>query len=398
MKPPKIDFVLSVVRKHYPTLESSVRIMLAVFGSMAFKDRTKPLSLIFETPSGYGKTTVLQMAFPLKGSELKKVVYRSDKFTPKAFVSHAANVTRDDLKKTVDLLPKIEGKVLVTKELAPLFRGEKNQLLDTFSILIPILDGKGFTSDSGVHGQRGYDRPIVFNWLGATTPLPKQTHKLMSQLGTRLLFWEVPVKHPTSAELLAYAQGSGASGAEGECQTAVNDFLSAFFTTHHPASVPYDLIRISRSSAQELARAATLIATCRAEITHEREGGWKPVGAGTPEGPWKVVDYLRDLARGHALLCGRERLAGEDTALALQVAVSSIPIHLRPLVKELRQHGRVSSTRAEKLCGASRPTARNYLQELSLLGIGRRTKGSPKSNVPDAVNLSPKFGWLRQGP
>jgi len=121
----------------------------------------------------------------------RPVRYRSDKFTPKAFVTHAANIKKDELAQ-IDLLPKLNGKVLLTKELAPLFRGREEDLKDNFSILISVLDGKGFTSDSGTHGRRGYSEPVLFNWIGATTPLPPSTHRLMSQLGTRLCFTSFP--------------------------------------------------------------------------------------------------------------------------------------------------------------------------------------------------------------
>jgi hypothetical protein len=57
------------------------------------------------------------MLFPYKSSDdktsiLEDQIYRSDKFTPKAFVSHAANKKKGELEKN-DLLPKLKNKVLV---------------------------------------------------------------------------------------------------------------------------------------------------------------------------------------------------------------------------------------------------------------------------------------------
>ena len=42
--------------------------------------------------------------------------------------------------KEIDLLPKIELKLLITKELAPIFRGRQDELIDRFSILISVLE------------------------------------------------------------------------------------------------------------------------------------------------------------------------------------------------------------------------------------------------------------------
>jgi hypothetical protein len=234
------------------------------------------------------------MTFPLAVKDEEKgvnqYIYRSDKFTPKSFVSHAASVKAEKLSE-VDLLPRLENKVLVTKELAPLFRGRQEELQDNFSTLISVLDGKGFTSDSGMRGRRGYERSILFNWLGATTPLPASTHRLMSQLGTRLLFYEVPAQQPTEEELLIYAAEDGASTAEIECQKAVNDFLIGFFTKHCLGSVPPESIAIPRALLLELIRWARFLVQGLAEIKYEKDyGDWLPVATGQPEGPWKVVN------------------------------------------------------------------------------------------------------------
>src|SRR5579859_7212655 len=59
-----IQAVDDIVRRYYPSLVGTVHAALAVIGAMALKGRTKPLSLIFETASGYGKTASLQMTFP----------------------------------------------------------------------------------------------------------------------------------------------------------------------------------------------------------------------------------------------------------------------------------------------------------------------------------------------
>lgn len=202
-----LERVKRLVRAHYNGLLPAVECGLAVFGTMPLSGRTRPLSVIFETTSGYGKSAVTQMFFPLAGTGLDKYAYRCDKFTPKAFVSHAANVSKDKLSE-IDLLPQLRNKVLVTKELAPIFRGRDDELKETFSILIAVLDGKGFSSNSGVQGKRGYEENIVFNWLGATTPLRRDTHRLMYQLGTSV------VERPSSTYCVPTGSLTGAGAAQ----------------------------------------------------------------------------------------------------------------------------------------------------------------------------------------
>src|SRR5262249_46238856 len=100
-------------------------------------------------------------------------------------------------------------------------------------------------------------------------------------------------------------------------------------------------------------------------------------------------------ARGHALICGRQAIDDSDVALVSHVAISSIPGHLRPLVRALRD-GTVSSTDARRVCAVSAPTARNYLKQLQLLGIANVAVGSPKSNEPDTAALAGPYAWMRR--
>lgn len=391
-----------IVSKHYPALLETVHACLSVCVTMSLKGKTKPLSLILETPSGYGKTAVLQMFFPraytVQGKAtlpLEKYIYRSDKFTPKSFVTHAANVKKTELAK-IDLLPKLKGKILITKELAPIFRGRETEMQDNFSILISILDGKGFTSDSGSQGTRGYKEAIVFNWLGATTPLPAKTHRLMSQLGTRLLFYEVPVSEPTEEELLAYAQKNEAGTAEAECNIVVEKFLREFFNKHPIGSIDQESIVFPEDLLRQLIKWAKFLVKARSEVKYDKtDSEWEPIAALPPEGSWKVINYFKELAIGHALIHGRMEVDASDLELVAHVAISSVPGHLRKVIKQLRVKDSLTSTLGEKLCAVSRPTIRKYFRELEVLGIVELTTGDDIASTPHVVTLTSEYEWLR---
>jgi hypothetical protein len=393
-EPYSIEKVKDTVEKYYPALVPAVMAELAVFGAMALANRTKPLSLIFEGSSGAGKTAVVQMVFPVH-KQLNLYMYRTDKFTPQAFVSHAANKQEFELRDQ-DLLPKLKKKVLVTKELAPIFRGRTEDLTNNFAMLISVLDGSGFTSDSGMRGQRGYQETIVFNWIGATTPIPRETHKLMSQLGTRLLFYEAPDIEPNLEQLLEYAKQDNSSKAETACAKAVNDFLLEFFQRNGVGTKKPEKIIISDGFLREMVNWGQLLVKGRAEVRYEKEeqSGYEPIAALKSEAPWRVIGYFKDLARGHALIHGRAEVNESDLELIAHVAISSIPGHLRPVVKALRKETVVNSTHCAALCRVSKPTARNYLKELSLLGIADLTKGSRERNLADEISLSESFRWL----
>jgi hypothetical protein len=287
----------------------------------------------------------------------------------------------------LDMLPRLENKVLITKELAPILRGRVEELQENFSILISVMDGKGFISDSGMHGRRGYDRPILFNWIGATTPLPASTHRLMSQLGTRLLFFEVPAKPPTLEELKAYLHNNDPEAAERECQQKMNSFLAAFFSKHAIASIDPAEFRFPGELEDQLVRWVSFLVSSRAEVRFEDE---EPIAALPTEGPMEGAE--QQLVLGHALIHGRQIIDNSDIDFIAEIAISSTPGHIRSIIRALRTTPAVDTATAMRLCGVSRPTARKYLTELGVLGIVSLTKGESDTYI---VTLTEGYDWLR---
>ena len=395
-----IDEVKAQISHHYKELLQAVLALLAVCVTMALKGRTKPLSLMFEGGSGTGKTAVVQMLFASDELNMSAFIYRSDKFTPKSFVTHAANRKKSELA-GIDMLPQLKNKVLLCKELAPIFRGREEEMRENFSTLISVLDGKGFASNSGMCGKRGYEKAILFNWIGATTPLPDSTHRLMYQLGTRILFFEVDSAELTDDDLMEYAKTGDADGAEWACGDIVKYFLLGFFEQHPVASIPLESIAIPEPMMKQLVRWARFVCKGRTEVKWDRPGkgekggsNWTPIAAMKPEKPYKVYNYLKEIAMGHALIHERREITQADVDLVAHVAISSIPGHLRPLIRELQTKAEVTSTQATALCRVSRQTARMYLLELSLLGIVNLTKGLEKTEQPDTIKLADDYCWL----
>lgn len=284
----------------------------------------------------------------------------------------------------------------MTKELAPIFGAREDELRENIATLISILDGEGYISDSGMRGRRGYEEAILFNWIGATTPIKQRVHRLMAQLGTRLLFYEVPVIELTDDELLAYATNGRADEGASLCNKAVNEFLSTFFEFNPVGMIPPESIVFPSSLLRELTHCAKLLVKGRAEVISENDkGNWKPVSAAQSEGIWRVVDYFKELARGHALIAGRTEIDESDIGLITHVAISSISGHLRPIIKYLREYEELTSVECERLCRVSRPTARKRLREVELLGIAIRREGSAQTNESDTVRLADEFLWLK---
>jgi hypothetical protein len=131
-------------------------IALSVCATLLLEENTNPIALILVGGPSSSKTTVADLFAD------HKVAYVSDNFTPASFVSHAANVTSKNLEK-VDLLPRIKHKLLVTPELAPIFRGKDDELASRFSTITRVLDGHGLMTDSGEPTVSGATEETIYS-------------------------------------------------------------------------------------------------------------------------------------------------------------------------------------------------------------------------------------------
>jgi hypothetical protein len=175
------------------------------------------------------------------------------------------------------------------------------------------------------------------------------------------------------------------------------DFLVQYYKEHPVDSADPKSIEFPQPLLKELIRWATFLTRARAEL--KWDDGAKdsvPIAANPPEAPFKVVTYFKDIACGNALVNGRSKVNRSDIDLIGEVAISSIPGHLRPIIRELRRTDVVETDRVVKLCRVTAPTARNYLRELALLGIAELDKGSSGGGTSDHIVLSTKYEWLKR--
>ena len=339
--------------------------------------------------SGRGKSLTIRLLNPDREST-RALLERVDDFTPASFVSHAANRNEKQLGK-IDLLPRIKDKVMLTKELAPLFRDEEKELRQNFARLTAVLDGEGYKTQSGTHGMRGYEGRYVFNWIGATTPIPARTYQVMAQLGNRTLFYEVAGAESTEEELIEFAENYETNDTVQACRKLVNDFIEAHFERYPAESVDPRKVDLAREAQQELVRYAKLIAKGRMEVSEDEPG--------LPEDPRRIVLLLQTLARGLALANDRFEVKSSDLDILRHVAFSSIPSKRRDLLRALlAAGGRMDAKQVEEALNVSRPTALDRMKELGGTGICEFRPGNSKTSEPGKVRLTDAFQWLLSTP
>jgi hypothetical protein len=117
-----IDTVRRQIQADFPEYWPAVDAGLATCATLLLQDNADPTALIYVAGPSSGKSTVIYMF------ERYKRAYRSDDFTPAAFIGAKADASGRELEKN-DLLPKIQHRVLLTDELASTFRGRADRLL-----------------------------------------------------------------------------------------------------------------------------------------------------------------------------------------------------------------------------------------------------------------------------
>ena len=394
-----------VTERHFPHAWDGIDFTLSVLRILNIDECTLPFAGIILARSGGNKTLSSGMLIPLP------YVYYTRKFTAKAFVSHNTAVTAKDLEK-IDMLPKIRFKMLLTPELAPIFSANEDELLETIGIITSVLDGKGYTSDSGAHGQRGYFGNYMFVWVGATVDIPYRVHKLLSSLGPKLYCFRLPHIDPSDEEV-EYGMNEKFEAKRREVQEAIINYLVWFETcpllmedpeTRLP-KIKWDSSRDDPAARKHVVKLVRLLGKlrCHVEIWSQRQPGaheYSEYGYAipNPEDPTRAATSLYNLTRGCALKLGRFYITIEDIHLAIKVALSTASQEriavLDLLIK--KKGGAITISTIANALSMSKSTALKTMTELEAVGIAALETVSVGGNDTKQIQLQNEFNWLYQ--
>ena len=238
---------------------------------------------------------------------------------------------------------------------------------------------------------RGYEGDISFSWLGATTPLSNQVHKIMAQLGTRLVFYNTDGEEKSIDELLECAKRTNTTDAEAKCRQICNDFLEEFFKSHPVRSIHEDDLTFPECLLEKLVRYVDLMCHLRAGFSmKETRDGEKIFSKPELETPYRAITIFKNIAYGSALIHGRVEVNEDDLSQIEHIAYSSMPEQRRLVFQALVESGgEMTSSEVCSQTKMSKPTALHYMEELGHLGVV-----SFKPRSPSSITLNPQFNWL----
>jgi hypothetical protein len=383
-----------VIRENFPILLRPAEVCLSVVAQLLLNDVSNPFAIaLVDVPSSSKTITLNFFDGPTE------LTYTTDNFTPASFVSHASNVKREDLG-NVDLLPRIRYHTLIVRDLGSIFGANDDDLIKSLGILTRVLDGEGLETDSGVHGRRGYKGDYLFMLLAGTPPIQPRVFKIMGNFGSRLFFLRLHTPDDDDDELIAQNKGTAWKLKESACRRATENFLRTLWAanqegvTWNKAEDPDDCLRVIARCARLLARLRGAINVWSADEAGEKLLHTVPV----IEKPRRINCLLYNLARAHALICGRRQLTVEDLWPVLDVTFDTAPNNRAKMIRGLIEAGGILCTSdVVKLLRCSPPTARNEMEALSVLGFVDKTgDGKDEPGHPETrITLTSRFAWFQ---
>jgi hypothetical protein len=282
------------------------------------------------------------------------------------------------------MLPKMKNNIFLTPELSPTFTTKEEDLTQTLGIITRIADGQGYVSDSGAHGHRGYDEPIMFTWVGAAVDIPWKVYKILNNLGHRLYFYRLHFRDESVDELTDYAiENEDFNTKRARIQESLFDYLKWFEinpdliddpndTTNK--KVRWDYSKDDKEALKIIAGMGDLLSylRCIARVynTENTQGSDYSYTISPREVPRRAIRALSNLARARATLEGRNYITMDDLGVIIKTATDSAMVERVSIFNLLLAYNGVLKT--DQILASlriSRPTALRTMAEFHTTGL-----------------------------
>jgi hypothetical protein len=238
--------------------------------------------------------------------------------------------------------------------------------------------------------------------VAASTPLAPKVWKLMGNLGSRLFFLNMNTRAKTEEELVLQLTTTEYKQREKACRDITGKFLQTLWY-RHSEGVVWDRAKDDVEVVKIIVRCAQLLAKLRGVINIWKDGT-SPDGqveysftAPLIEKPDRINQLFYNLARGHAVIMGRQNLTREDLKVVIEVALDSAPTTRTILFDKLLKYGgEMSTADVEHELNCSKPTARKEMESLKILGIvdEQNITSGEVGNQEKSIVLKSEFYWF----
>ena len=193
--------------------------------------------------------------------------------------------------------------------------------------------------------------------------------------------------------MIAQNRGKDRREKERLCREATDSLLRTLWGSN-PNGIDWNKEGDPEDCLLVVARCAELLASLRGTIQIWKSDSNDSIGHSIPviEQPDRINCLLYNLARGHALLCGRRQITQDDLWPVLEVTFDSASTSRSKLFRYLiEKDGKLETPDVERLLKCTAPTARNEMEALSVLGVVDKTETPCHATV---ITLAERFDWF----
>ncbi len=342
IKETKLEDVREIIIKYFPEYWLDTLCCIDVITSMVQEDFNNPIALIMVGKPSSGKSTILDL-FIESSNKLTNYVYRCDNFTPRSWISHMASRSKKKLEE-IHLLPRIENKTMITRDLSCLFSKNDDELEEDIGLATTVLDGRGLVTDSGAHGQLGYtgkDGHVYFSWLGATTPMTPKVWNIIGIKGNRFLFLNIKDRVESIKETINNLCDKKTYKIKiKESSEVLSNYINYFYFKSKQFSIKWDKEKDKENPIMYyIAMFASLAAVLRTVVyvyTDDKGNEKRTQFTGNlKEHPIRLTQQIYNVAISNAINHRRDYLDFQDLKVIKYIALSSVPYERMLALKTL---------------------------------------------------------------
>lgn len=322
--------------------------------------------------SGSGKTELLGMLFDLED------IYLIDILTPQTFLSGMPG------KNDASLLPNLSGKTMIFKDFTIIMSQNKDARNEIIGQLRGIYDG---------HLKKPFGNGKVREWKGkvglitGVTSMVDFTQQGTTALGERFMHYRIITPDPEEAALRAMRNGD----VQEDMRKALRNAGYAF-----RKNLKFDITidPLPEGIEEEIVHVANFTVSARSVVI--RDFGFKKeiIFVPSKEMPTRISQQLKTLAAGCFVVNGGKHLPEDMINVVYKAALDSIPQTNMMVCKQMTLAD--EQTTKEIATALDYPTdpIRTYLENLSMLGVCKRIRGSDseEGGSADRWTILKKFG------